>query len=317
MVTLRFTSEYLTVLVFLWGFFALLFFYESRTKKQRALTLGNFKTLERVSGHDFIAPHHLFLVSRLLTVTALLLAVSQPVLVDTVPAADGDYAVAMDASASMFTDDIEPTRFDAAKIVASDVVRTFGNGTRIGVVSYAGEVARETDGLVAPGAAARSIEAIEMGDTAGTAIGGAITTATTMLLDTSRPRRVILVTDGANNAGIGIDEAVEYALSHNATVHTIGMGQPTNTSAGSGLIDGENATEAAYPDLDVSGLQDIANRTGGNASIVSNRSGLETAFADLAERQTEQPLTVPLVFLAVLLLVFEWVLRTTDYAPLP
>lgn len=316
MVKIQFTGQYLNLLVFLWGVFTLLFYYETRKKKQRAMVLGNFKTLETISGGRLVKPHHLFLLTRILAVTLLITAVSQPVLVQTVPAADADYVFAIDTSGSMFADDIRPTRFDAAKAVSAEVIRGFANGTRVGVVSYAGEVTKETGSLVAPGTAASVIADIEMGESAGTAIGGAITASTTLLLDTDRPRRVVLVTDGRNNAGIAMDEAIRYAVEHGAAVHPIGIGGERNATT-TDPVGGENGTAAEYPNLDVDALEQVANMTGGNATFVSNRSALEAAFQDVTHRTERDPLTSLLVMGAVLLLVLDWLLRTTDYAPLP
>ncbi|MFB6077254.1 MAG: VWA domain-containing protein [Candidatus Nanohaloarchaea archaeon] len=196
MVKLVFTSQYANLLALLLGVFILLFYYGLKKKKQRAVLLGNFETLQRVADTELLSAPHVILFLRLLMITLLIVGISSPVLVRERPSARSDYVVAIDTSASMFTDDIRPTRFAAAKDVASGFAGSLANASRIGVVSYAGTATAETDGLTSPPTAAAIIRDLGMGKTAGTAIGDAITTATTMLRESDRPRRIILVTDG-------------------------------------------------------------------------------------------------------------------------
>jgi len=317
MVTVRFASDYVNVLIVLYGLFILLFLYASRRKEQRVMLFGNYDTLERVAGGTLISPSHLLLVIRILGVTAFIIGISAPVIVTEVPRASATHVVALDASATMTTADIDPDRFGAATDVTQDFLDQIGNTSRAGVISFAGDISKETDGLVPAPEAREAVNGIEIGTTPGTALGSAIQAASTMLIGVNGTRRVVLVTDGENNVGISLNESVQYARDHNVSVYPIGIGTQRNETDRSGSIGGVNATRAAFPNLNVDGLRSIADQTGGNASFVQTRGQLRAAFVDVGMQDEEHPVSQHFILAGVLFLLLEWIYRTSKHAPLP
>lgn len=317
MVTVRFASEYINVLIVLYGLFILLFLYASRRKEQRVMLFGNYDTLKRVAGGQLVDPSHLLLAIRILGVTAFIIGISAPVVVTESPQASATHVIALDTSGTMTTGDIEPNRFSAAKDVTIDFLSQIGNTSRAGVISFSGDVRKETDGLVRTPVAREAVRGIEIGTTPGTAIGSAVQAASTMLIGIDDARRVVLITDGENNVGIGLNESVEYAKSQNVSIYPIGIGTQQNQTDAFGEIGGVNASRATFPNLNVDGLRSMAEQTGGNASFVQTRDQLRAAFVEVGMREQETPVSQYFILVGLLLLLMEWIYRTTKHAPLP
>ncbi|MBD5634132.1 MAG: VWA domain-containing protein, partial [Candidatus Eremiobacteraeota bacterium] len=68
--------------------------------------------------------------------TALFVALAGPRFVATVPAKDGVVTICIDTSGSMRSQDVAPTRWDAAIDAARAFVDAVPEGTRVGIVSF-------------------------------------------------------------------------------------------------------------------------------------------------------------------------------------
>jgi Ca-activated chloride channel family protein len=297
--------------------FVLLFFYAVKKKKKRVMKFGNYKTLEKVAGGKLVKSSNVLLLLHLLAVAAFLIGISSPTIVDKVPSAEADYVVAIDSSASMFTNDIEPSRFEAAKSLTKNFISKLGNDSRVGIVSYAGEVNKVTDGIIPSGQAIQAVDDIQMGTTAGTAIGDAISSSTTMLLGSNKSKRVILITDGKNNAGISLNESITFAKNHNTTVFTLGIGSEKNMTRRYEIINGENTSRAVFPNIDRKVLERVARETGGNATFATNSSAVQTAFVQMTQTRKETDLTPYFIMAGIVFLLLDWIFKTTPYASLP
>src|SRR3989337_2585206 len=174
----------------------------------------------------------------LLALTSAVVAVARPVVPLPVPADRSAIILAID-SGSMRSQDILPTRLDAAKAAAKDFVAALPNRVRLGLVMFGGYALL----LVPPGTdRPRILEAIDgLGFVRRTAIGEGLLEAVVALPERSRPgldgtlpapsgRRppgiVILLSDGRSHTGIDPLEAAAIARRQEVTVYTIGVGQP-------------------------------------------------------------------------------------------
>jgi hypothetical protein len=184
------------------------------------------------------------------------------------------------------------------------------------VLSFAGEVNQEFEVDSDREAARAAIDGIDMGDTAGTAIGNAISTSVSMLLG-SDEGRVVLVTDGQNNVGSSVNESIKFAQRQNVSVYPIGIGEENDSRRDYRIIEGENVSGTSYPNIDQQQLQHVANSTNGTAKFVSNRTALETAFVDIVSTEVENDVSNFFIWLAALLLVLEWVVKTTNFEVIP
>jgi Ca-activated chloride channel family protein len=176
-----------------------------------------------------------------------------------------DIVLALDISGSMAALDFAPqNRLEAAKSVISNFIagREFD---RIGLVVFAQDSFQQTPPTLDYSTLLQSLDevqlATDLGLADGTAIGLGIASAGNMLRQSTAASKVIvLLTDGANNAGgMGPLTAAAAVAALHMRVYTIGMGKP-------GLVpvqDDDGSTQMVQSDLDEPTLQAIAEATGG------------------------------------------------------
>lgn len=312
---LTFSAEYLNLLLLLSGLLLLMFLYSKKKRKKRAIKFGNYETLKRVSGRSFLKTSNLLILTRILAIASLMIAISNPALVEEVRSPESSFVIALDSSSSMFTPDIEPSRFQAAKETSRGFIEDTESDTEIGFVTYSGEIENTVEPTESHEDLLQSIESAGIGETGGTNLADAITTSTSLLIDKGGGK-VILVTDGEDTGEDSLNESIEFAKSQNTSVYAIGIGS-SNSSRDFETIDGENISGVRFPNIDREELVHISNSTGGNASFVSNRSGLRDAFLEIGTQTRETELTTWLVLFAAALLVLEWILRTTRWEVIP
>lgn len=298
---LAFTNAYFELLLLANGLAVILYYAARKKKKQRAMVFGNYKTLEKVAGEGFVKSNDFMLVLKLLALTCLFLALSDPVIEESVIAGSGDYVLAIDSSASMLNQDFDPNRLEAAKGGALDFVEAAPNETRIGVISYSGEISQESDLTYDTDAVSSSIDGISFGEEAGTAMGDAIISSSSLLLNSgNESRNVLLVTDGRNNVGSSLNESIDFANTHNVTVNTYGI-----------------VEDSAQSNIDTENLEYVADSTGGNFTVVSDEEDISESFLEVDEGVSSTSISEYLVLLAVLLMILEWGLGSTKYDVLP
>ena len=189
-----------------------------------------------------------------LAVGALGVALLRPVAVLAVPTNQTTILLAMDVSGSMCSNDIEPTRLAAAQDAASAFVRGLPDGTRIGIVAFSSLAAEIQSPTNDQRDLLGAIDSLNIGR--GTAIGTGILTAIdaiaasdpnvapaqidgrpglpplAVLPGAYAPAIIVLLTDGANNAGVDPIDAAAQAADRGLKVFTIGFG-----TEGGGRID--------------------------------------------------------------------------------
>lgn len=198
------------------------------------------------------------------------LGISGPHLAMPVPVRDGSVFICIDTSGSMASSDVFPTRSQAAKAAARAFIEESPRGTKIGIISFAGEA-----GVVQPlsadhQAVIASLDEVPQPNGA-TAIGDAFKLAAQQLPHNGH-RVVILITDGVNNSGSDPVEMAQWLGARHIPVYTVGIG----TSNG-GLIPGTN--EEATIDEDA--LRGYASASGGAYARAENASQLRDALARL------------------------------------
>ena len=313
---ISFTNQYLSLLLLLNGLILILFIYSRRKKKKRAIKFGNYSTLEKVTDGSLIKNKNILFLTRITAITCLIIGISSPVLIEQVSTPSQDYVLAVDSSASMFTSDIQPTRFQAAKDVGKSFIERTKSPTSVGLVSYSGTVGKTVSLDSEKTQVLSELENLEIGETGGTNIAQAIRSSTSLLLEKG-DGKVILVTDGKNTAGDSLNSSLTFASSNNVSVYPVGIGSSNSSETEYRIINGENVSSSAYPNLDMEQLERIAGTTGGNAYPVSNRSELETAFLDIGTERKETDVSNLFILFSAALLVFEWILHSTDLEAIP
>lgn len=317
MVELVLTDKYAEVLLLINAVAILLYLASKRKNKRRAVKFGNFETLKKVSGGSFVKSSNFVLLVRLSALTALVIGISSPVLVDEVPAANSDYVLAIDSSGSMLSADFEPNRFSAAKDISSDFVRELSDTTGVGVVSFSGSVETESEIISDKQSTIETIQEVETGEQAGTAIGDAVSASTSLLLESNMSKKIIVITDGRNNVGSSINESASFAARNNVTVNAIGIGSVKNESQDYGIVAGQNASRAQFPNLNSESLSELAAKTGGEFKTVTNTSALRSALVEIDTSERREDFSTIFIFLGVALLLVEWMLGATKYSVMP
>lgn len=313
---LVFSYEYAPLLGLVLGLMFGITIYSRKMQKARAMRFGNYETLEKVAGGNFLRSGNLLTFVKLAAITSLIVGVSGPQLVQESSVADANYVIAIDSSSSMFTTDIEPTRFEAAKQISQGLIDEMTNETRVGLVSYSGsvdivsEVSSDLEGIDL------SIKNMSIGEEAGTGIGDAVVSSSTLIQNSSAPRKVVLITDGENNVGSSVNESIRFANTHNVSVYTIGLGTD-QTGDQYGVIEGNNATRADFANLNEEELQRLSNSTGGESIFVTNNTEVEPGFVGIFEKEVSTDFSTFFIFLGAVLLIVEWVLKSTDFEVIP
>lgn len=195
-----------------------------------------------------------------------------------------DIVLALDISGSMSALDFAPqNRLDAARSVMSDFIagRTFD---RIGLVVFARDAFQQTPPTLDYGALMNAVNGIQLATALniddGTAVGLGVASAGNMLrTSTAASKVIILLTDGANNAGaIGPVTAAQAVAAFGIRVYTIGVGKK-------GLvpmpIDDAGNTQLIESDLDEPTLQSIAQVTGGQYFQAQDLTDLQRIYAEI------------------------------------
>jgi Ca-activated chloride channel family protein len=244
----------------------------------------------------------------LLGLASLVMALGRPVASVVVPSGQATIVLAMDISGSMCSTDIEPNRLLAAEDAALEFIRNQRSNTQIGVVVFAGfaeiiqpptrdqdalesairglDVARRTaigSGIL------RSLDAIAEVDESippvdfSSVTGGVIEPVPP---GTYAPHIIVLLTDGASNAGPWPLDAAQQAADRGIRVYTIGFG--TDQGAPFAFCDnwffsggGFGGGGGFRRGIDEETLIDIAEITGGEYYQATSASELDEVFKSL------------------------------------
>jgi Ca-activated chloride channel family protein len=284
---------------------------------RRAMRFANFEVIKRIVGpHGNAQNYHAvstnlpLLFIRIFAVLFLVLSAAGTVLWYQGRASASSYVIAIDASSSMLATDLSPTRLSAAKSAAALFVSAL-SGANAAVIDFSGTSFVKqplTDDMIAVKSA---IEAIDIENVGGTAIGDAIIESTNMLASVKSSKSIILITDGQSNVGSDIKDGISHANNINAVVHTIGIG----TETGGYFIKTELVSK-----LDEESLQKIANDTGGKYFRAADAESLAKAYSEISSislRKISLEISGILLMAGIVLIFLEWTLLNTKYRTLP
>ncbi|KGN40575.1 VWA domain-containing protein [Knoellia aerolata] len=246
----------------------------------------------------------------LLALVALGVAAARPHREANVSSTATTILLAMDVSRSMCSTDVDPNRLQAAQQAAIDFIEAQPEGSRIGLVTFAGfatVAVPPTDDTEALG---RAVESLVTGR--GTAIGQGILTSIDAIaeLDPSvaptgadvpdsatrddAAAVIVVLTDGSNRNGVDPATAAEQAADRGIRVYTIGFGSEVPApsvcnadqvvpgggfGAGPGGLGGRGVDRS----IDEETLQGVADLTGGTYYRAESADQLTDALADLPQ----------------------------------
>ena len=268
-------------------------------------------------------------VLRLLAVALVVVAAARPQTSEATELVKGegvDIALALDISGSMSSLDFQPNnRLDASKEVIGDFIESRGYD-RIGLVVFAGEAFVSSPPTIDHSALQGRLDEVQLAEELrvedGTAIGLGLATAANMLKDsTAESRVVVLLTDGANNAGqVDPFTAAVAVEALGIKVYAIGAGQPGLVPFPAPGIFGERVIYRES-DLDEETLRRVAELTDGKYFRATDAEGLRQVYDEidaLEKSEVEvqvftryQELAAWALVPAVLLLLLEALLGNT------
>lgn len=189
-----------------------------------------------------------------------------------------DIVFALDSSKSMLATDLRPSRLERGKLAILDLIDRL-ESDRIGLVAFAGQAFLQTPPTLDYGAFRESLNATDPSilSRGGSDLGRAIEEAGKAFPSENNVKVVLLLTDGEDLGGQAI-EAARAAAEDGIQIFTIGIGTPEGeylrirNAQGIEEFVRDNNGQPVRSQLDESGLQQIAQLTGGSYSRLGGGS---------------------------------------------
>jgi len=279
--------------------------------KRKAVLFANYEAMEKVYGRKILSKNYPILFVRLLTLVLIIFSVTGTILVYEDYASSYDFVLAIDASASMLATDYHENRLDAAREAAVMFVDYIPGGTKVGVLSFAGDGFVEQELSIDKARTKMTIESLDIKLAGGTAIGSAIVDSVNLLLSGNNSKSLVLITDGESNVGRTIEEAISYAKKFNVKIDTIGIGTEEGGMVG-------NTTIVAHMDAETLSL--IAEQTGGRFYMPRTNEELQEAYKKIAAETRKTvfaDISSYLMLVAMVIFIAELVLVNSKYRTIP
>ena len=287
----------------------------------------------------------------LLGLASLVLALGRPVVILSVPTSQTTIILTMDVSGSMRSRDIQPSRLQAAEEAAFSFIQHQKSHTQIGLVAFSTFAEIIQPATRDQAALQAALDSLTVGRR--TAIGSGILVALDAISQVDKnvppsiteihpgvepapvpkgayaPDIIVLLTDGASNAGTDPLAAAKQAADRGVRVYTIGFGTLNGPSAsqspfggfGGGGGGGFGGGGGGFNlQLNETMLKQIASLTGGTYHLATSASELESVFAGLPTYLIlkHEVLEISFVFTAVgALLATLAILLSLVWHPLP
>ncbi len=249
----------------------------SRRGAAAALAYSNLDFFERAT-RQRVDPALVLALACAAGIAALGAALAGPRFVTSMAVRGGAVVLCVDTSGSMRSTDVVPSRADAAATAVRAFVDGVPDGTRLGIVAFAGGA-----GVVQPLADDKDVLREAIGrippPNGGTAIGDALAAAARLLPPSGR-RAIVLITDGVNNAGADPLAVARDVGASGIEIDTVGIG--TN---GSGQLIPGTAEEAT---IDEDALRTIAASAHGAYARADDARSLQSRLAALANSTTRE-----------------------------
>jgi Ca-activated chloride channel family protein len=328
-----------------------------RRRRRFAVRYSSLSLVREAAAKQSWLRKHLPFLLFLLALTSLVFALSRPVATVLIPSNEATVIMAIDVSRSMCSTDIPPNRLVVAKEAALSFIQSNTAGRQVGIVAFAGFA----ELIQPPTTNERLLEDAIAGlvPARRTAIGSAILRSIDAIAEVDNrvapselsqladpavpslpegeyvPHIIVLLTDGASNAGPLPMTAARQAVERGVRVYTIGFGTTNNSSPmncgeddpfgfgggfGSPFGGGGGGGGGFRREIDEETLQQVADATGGKYYIATSAGELQDVFQSLptyviATRETTE-ISVFFTAIAVLIAILAMFL-SLRWHPLP
>jgi Ca-activated chloride channel family protein len=330
------------------------YIYLLRRRRKFSVRYSSLSIVSQAASHQSWLRRHLIFIIFLLALASLAFATARPSATVTVPSNKATIVLAIDVSRSMCSTDIAPNRLEVAKDAAQAFIQNHRSGRQIGIVAFAGfaeliqppttniqalyesvenlTTARRT---AIGSAILRSIDTIaEIDDRVAPSDNPSASSGTVELPPSDvelSPHIIVLLTDGASNAGPYPLTAASQAAARGIRIYTIGYGTSNNQSIldcgnlfsdefdfqGFGFTPQTGSQDFRLQIDDVT-LKQVADITGGTYYFAASASELEDVFQNLptflvATRETIEISVFFTAFAAIMIVLamflsFRWYL---------
>ena len=292
-----------------------------RRRRPRAARYSSLALIREAGVGGARARRHLPFALVAAAAAALVVALGRPAVVLSVPVNETTIILSIDVSGSMCSTDIAPTRLQAAEAAAIAFVQSQGSHTQIGLVAFSGFAAVIQPPTTDQGTLIDAIKSLTTGRR--TAVGSGILAGIDAIADVDPnvarsvqagrpgsepppvakgayvPDIIVLLTDGASNAGPEPLDAAQQAVDRGIRVYTIGFGTADGGSLepvcrqqfignepgggfGFGFGNGGGGGPGAFRrGIDEDTLKQVAAATGGTYHPAETAAELEQVFAEL------------------------------------
>lgn len=289
-----------------------------RRRRRFAVRYSSLSLVRAALPKQALWRRHLPFALLLAALASLIAALARPVAVIAVPTNQTAIILAIDVSRSMCSTDIAPNRLQAAKDAALQFIESQPPGTQIGVVAFAGFAEMVHPPTTDQEMLADVIQSLLTGRR--TAVGSAILKSidaiaevdpsvppsvksssepqpTPVISGAYAPDIIVLLTDGASNAGPVPVEAAQQAVDRGIRVYTIGFGtaaggrmdcgqfsgfEPFGGGGGSLQFGGGGGGGGGFRrGIDEDTLKEVAAMTDGKYYSAESASELQDVFSNL------------------------------------
>ncbi|MBN2381405.1 VWA domain-containing protein [bacterium] len=286
-------------LLVLFAIIPVIIYYYCITFRQQStsLTYSDIGLLTKLKPSPLLRWRHVLKVFRVLTLTALILALARPqsgMTEEEVLTHGVDIILALDISTSMMAEDLKPkfTRLDIAKEVIRDFIETRSND-RIGLVVFAARSFIQCPLTLDYGVLLSFLDQVDFAPKQwdGTAIGMAIANSVNRLRDSNaKSRIIILLTDGENNSG-AIDPITGAQLAQATDIKIFTVGAGTNSGFAPIKVDDPfwGTSYRRIPvQIDEKTLSKIAELTGGQYHRATDASQLQQIYREISQMEKSE-----------------------------
>lgn len=278
------SQEFFSLFLLLPLFFVLFIWRWQRVRKKLDL-LGEQALIGQLTSHVLSSRRLIKTALWLLAVASIIVALARPawgVNEDIIEAEGIAVVVALDVSASMNAQDVQPSRLERAKLATRQLFLE-GEGNYVGLVLFAGSAFVQFPLTLDINAALTFLNAAD--DDSITQQGTALDSAIRLAVDSFDARLIshaliVVMTDGEYHDGQPLS-AAEIAAERGITIHTIGFGSVEGAPIPEYDVDGrltgykaDSAGNVVLSRLDEATLMEIAAITGGTYEQASS-SGIE------------------------------------------
>ncbi|HMB25339.1 MAG: VWA domain-containing protein [Chloroflexota bacterium] len=320
-----------------------------RRRRRFAVRYSSLSLVREAAAKQSWLRRHFPFILFLLALTSLAFALARPVATVVIPSNKATVILAVDVSLSMCSTDIPPNRLEVAKDAARSFVQGNSSGRQVGIIAFAGfaeliqpptndlKSLENAIGYLSPGrrtaigsAILRSLDAISEVDDriAPSDLESSGIPSTSGAPEEYSPHIIVLLTDGASNAGPIPVSAAEQAVERGVRVYTIGFGTSNNTSpmnCGDGDLFGGFGFGGGFGggggggfrrEIDEDTLRQVSDMTGGKYYSAESADELRDVFNNLptyviATRETTEisvffSAAAVLLGILAMLLAFVW-----------